>query len=326
MLTFPQEYFYDEVRDGFYVPGLMKCAWAAELKVLDTLKDLFRRHGLRYFADFGTLLGAVRHRGFIPWDDDIDIAMPRADYMAFLACADELPPPYRILSIYTSDTFRQFHGVASNCRDKKLRWDEARLEEFYGCPFIVNLDIYPLDLVPDNEEEARYQKLLYTFAYRLAHAWASVEDRAAKGQEVSDSELSGLQTDMIHLTEYLSHYQGGRITIDFDRPLSNEFFRVADRIAMSCPPANGHQVDYFAHMAYLGQPMLRETLWYREAVSLPFETTEISAPAVWSAVLEKRFGQDYMNPRREAAAHGYPFYRKQVEYLKFLGYLKDLPN
>lgn len=54
------------------------------VEVLDYIDSICRREGLKYFLSYGTLLGAVRHGGFIPWDDDIDIVMPRADYNRFL--------------------------------------------------------------------------------------------------------------------------------------------------------------------------------------------------------------------------------------------------
>ena len=83
-MTFPKEYFYDEVREGFYISGMMKRSWAAQLEVLDEVDRVCRKYGIKWFADCGTLLGAVRHKGFIPWDDDVDLIMPRPDYMKFL--------------------------------------------------------------------------------------------------------------------------------------------------------------------------------------------------------------------------------------------------
>ena len=67
-----------------------------ELQMLEAVDTLCKKHGLRYTLYCGTLLGAIRHRGFIPWDDDIDIAMPLADYHRFLEVAHELPAGYTV--------------------------------------------------------------------------------------------------------------------------------------------------------------------------------------------------------------------------------------
>ena len=85
-------FFRDETRDGFAVPGLMKRCWGAQLRVLEEFDRICEKHGIRWFAFCGTLLGAVRHKGFVPWDDDVDIAMLREDYENFLGVAPlELP-------------------------------------------------------------------------------------------------------------------------------------------------------------------------------------------------------------------------------------------
>ena len=65
----PIDYFRDEVRNGFFVPTAIKQAWGAQLKVLDVIDSICRKHNITYFADWGTLLGTVRHGGYVPWDE-----------------------------------------------------------------------------------------------------------------------------------------------------------------------------------------------------------------------------------------------------------------
>lgn len=82
-MKFEREFFYDEVRDGFYIPGIMKRAWGAGLTILSEIDRICNQYDIPYYADGGTLLGAVRNGQFIPWDDDIDIMMLRKDYDKF---------------------------------------------------------------------------------------------------------------------------------------------------------------------------------------------------------------------------------------------------
>ena len=115
MAHFPKDYFQGETRDGFYIEPMMKCAWAAMIEVFEVAAEICEKHGIRYFADYGTLLGAVRHQGFIPWDDDMDISMFRDDYMHFLEVApSEFPAGWCVHSIYENPFHDQLHATVKN--------------------------------------------------------------------------------------------------------------------------------------------------------------------------------------------------------------------
>ena len=80
----PEIFFEEEVRCDFLVTQDRKKLWAVLLDMLLKIDDVCKKYHLTYFLEAGTLLGAIRHKGMIPWDDDIDIFMPRKDYNKFI--------------------------------------------------------------------------------------------------------------------------------------------------------------------------------------------------------------------------------------------------
>ena len=84
-----------------------------ELSILDYIDSVCKQHNITYYLAYGTLLGAIRHKGFIPWDDDIDIYMPRKEYDKFIKLqADNKESQYSVLSMYNdSEYFYEFAKI-----------------------------------------------------------------------------------------------------------------------------------------------------------------------------------------------------------------------
>ena len=100
-IDLPEGFLDEEVRNGYTVTSKAKRAWAVQIDLLIKLDEVCKKYGLRYFADSGTLLGAARDHGFIPWDDDIDVTMLRADYEKLKEVADkEFEYPYFYQDMY----------------------------------------------------------------------------------------------------------------------------------------------------------------------------------------------------------------------------------
>ncbi len=123
-----------------------------ELDILRWIKSICEKNNLRYYLAYGTLIGAVRHKGFIPWDDDIDIHMPREDYDRFVEicsrCQDER---YKVLSCDTvPDYYYEFAKVSDT--HTLLIENNIRPIKDYG----VYVDIFPLDYLPDNSSFLSY--------------------------------------------------------------------------------------------------------------------------------------------------------------------------
>ena len=317
MMHVPESFFQAEERDGFLITELMKRTWAAELKMLCDLAAFLDAHNLRWYADYGTLLGAVRHQGYIPWDDDIDIVMPRADYEKMLHLSDELPYPYRFLSVYHTETFWNQHAILKNTRATKLEWDEERMEQFFGCPFIVDLDIFPLDSIPDDPVRRNLTRLIYTIAYKLLHDCVAIEEKEAHGEAVPEEETAKFMEGVVQLQEQLKRLPG-QVALDLNYPLRNALLRCTNAIAMSCPETEASNLAYAVQYTY-DPKVFRKKAWYNETVDLPFEMIQVKAPAEYTEVLKYNFGEGYMTPVRQPAGHGYPFYAGQEEYFRFIG-------
>lgn len=164
---------YDEVT--------LKRVQQEELSILKDFINLCDANDITYFGIAGTGIGAIRHGGFIPWDDDIDVAMPRKDYEKFIRIAKkEYADKYIILN---GEEYENYPLLTTRWVKRGTVFIEEPLKDILGCPFGIFLDIYPLDNIPDDEKlfkkQARqaffYSKLLIlrsvAFPVLPIHGW-----------------------------------------------------------------------------------------------------------------------------------------------------------
>ena len=122
-----------------------------QLEILDGIDRYCRERGLRYSLAYGTMIGAVRHQGFIPWDDDIDLMMPRPDY-------DRFRKEFEAEGLYIVDLAERDDCVETFvkvCKAGTVMVDKSFGRELWG----VNVDLFPIDGAPEGDIEAHYRQL-----------------------------------------------------------------------------------------------------------------------------------------------------------------------
>lgn len=128
------------------------------LKILLAFDQMCREQGLRYCIMAGTMIGAVRHKGFIPWDDDMDVGMPRPDYEKFIAhCREWLPAPYEFVCGENDPRYPLPFG--------KIQDAGTTLIERYHLSYLggIYVDVFPLDGVPSSSLVRRWHYARYQF-------------------------------------------------------------------------------------------------------------------------------------------------------------------
>lgn len=302
-LEFSADYFKTEVRDGFEVSSMMKRAWAAQMEVLHVVADVCNKNEIRYFADFGTLLGAVRHKGMIPWDDDIDICVVREEYNRLIEILPyELPYGFVVAGMYADSERLQEAAFVPHLRviaDETLWNFNDYMRYFHGFPYQrVGIDIFPIDYISRDDGFVDIQKNIVRLGIILLRDW----------DELIEQKM---------LDAYLEEFSK-LCNVNFDKQtnIKNYIWRVIDKISSIC---DRNESDYCTNFAIW---LKNERCWfpkecYNTFIRIPFENFSVNAPKMYDEVLKAEFGENYMTPIMGGAGHDYPFYgHMEPELLK----------
>ena len=144
--------------------SIMNDLQKTEFQLLELFVNICNKENLHYFLVCGSALGAVKYNGFIPWDDDIDVALPRKDYEIFLTEAPKYLPEWCYLQNYRTD--REFHLLGSKLRDSRTTYIE-RMTESLNINHGVFIDVFPLDGLYTDKTLFEKQKKEFEAARRV---------------------------------------------------------------------------------------------------------------------------------------------------------------
>lgn len=247
-----------------------------ELEILSEFQRLCKELGLRYYLTAGTLLGAVRHKGFIPWDDDIDVAMPRKDYDRLSREAPSCLRPEYLYQDYRSEP--NFPYYFAKLRKRGTRVDEPILRSV-DMDQGVYIDVFPLDRCPGSPQRAA---LLFKAVELLDCAVLA---------RVSGEFVCGYQKPYM------------RFLWNLLRRLPNKvLFALREGLRKLLGLGGKQLCTVGGHHGYPRESYRPE--WFEKTRELEFEGSLFPAPAGWDALLKNMYGE-YMTPPPEEERQGH---------------------
>lgn len=279
---------------GYEVSAKMKRIWGMELDMVRRFVEVCEEYGLTYRIMGGTLLGAVRHKGFIPWDNDIDLAMPRKDFNKLLEIG---PMAFEKPLFFQTPVTEQSRFFCTYVKIRDERGTAASESEFRkGINCGMFIDVFCLDEVPDGKwERRRYTRRLNEIAKM---------QRFSFGKPLG----GGVVASVKHAMQRLIY------NLFFNSPDAAQLFRIYHENAGRYAGKDCKQV------ALLDFGFKNNYVWDKSdwdaIVMLNFEDLRLAAPQGYEAILTTQYG-DYMQIPNDKSTHDYFEFDPDVAYLEY---------
>lgn len=274
--------------ERFYEKEVLERLQACELEILEDFIAICKEKKLTYFATAGTGLGAIRHGGFIPWDDDIDVCLPRRHFEKCIqAFNDQYSDKYYILN---ADYDENYPLMTTRICIKETVFKEALLGEV-DCPFGIFLDVYPYDNLSDNKVMRTIQLHSTWFFSKLIIL-----------RSIKEPYLAFEGTKRTIIMKICSFVHNMLVKLNIKK-------KTLIRLCKKCSTSYNHKVT-----EAMGFPSDTDPNWntvYRSQIyplrKMKFEHLEINVPNNLEAILTKFYGDDYMTlPPIEKRKTHYP--------------------
>lgn len=285
------EYLKEEIDCEFLVTEKRKKLWAVMLDMIYEFDQVCKKFGLQYYLIYGSLLGAVRHKGFIPWDDDFDVAMPREDYEKFITLSHEFKEPYFLQTPYTDKHYFYSFAKLRNTNTSGI----VQMFKYSEMNQGIWISMFPLDRWDDNGGEERYYAIRELVKHNSTY------------MRIGNPNLS--QKDIERVEEWKMQNRD---------PMKD--YEEIQRLASSCKDPNSKYVM----TAVITQGVYRRKTWdaadFAYSVPMEFEGLTVQAPCGFDHYLLQSYG-DYMQfPPMEVRGewHAGTYFDADIPYKKYL--------
>ena len=258
-----------------------------ELEILKAVKRVCEKYNFTFYLGSGTLLGAVRHKGFIPWDDDIDIGIPRKDYDRFINEIEQELPQYLKLNTYWDDSSHHYYFSRIVDTRHELKRSGSLVERNEE----VWVDIFPLDGMPNGLFKRKLHMIRLLYA-RMRYHLSTFEKVNLKRPNRPLSERIIIK--IVYVTRVGTHSD----------PI--KWLNKIDKLLRMYSIDSTNWVCNF-----MGQYKFKEMFpknWYGNGKLYEFEDGFLNGPIEYDKILTQQYG-DYMKPPAEKNVHATEFIR-----------------
>ncbi|MGN6714455.1 LicD family protein [Anaerocolumna jejuensis] len=284
----------DEIIEDYKVSDKMKKIWEVQLRLVEKIEKVCDEKHLKFYIIRGTLLGAVRHKGFIPWDDDIDIALPREDYEKLIHLPQHVFGEDYFLQTAENDT-DCFYGIYARLRDNNSTAFEMK-DWGRRCQQGIWIDIFPLDSYDQDERFRKRQNKKIDRLYELLTA------KTYRKEMYRFGELN------------IAKWKWYKFITVFVR--RQTLINMLNTCCLKCKNPSREFIGIFTHYK-------ERKIFYKEdfsdVVLLEFEHRKLPAPIGYKRCLEMSVAKDYMlyPPVEKRVPHHHGIFIPELPYAVF---------